>query len=329
MLLLQLQAAEAGKFATSDKSSLNYAYHLDSSLYAKYLRKRSEAQGVTRTEGLIEDVTLNPEKGDIASLRLQDGRVIEGDLFIDCTGFRALLIGQALGVKFVDFGHWLPMGRAIAVQTESTGDILPYTRAIAHQAGWQWRIPLQHRVGNGHVYSSAYMEQDAAYEILMNNLDGPTRTDPNFIKFNTGRLERIWEKNCIAVGLSSGFLEPLESTSIHLIQIVATRLIKMFPFQKSSPALAGHFNREFVEEFDSIRDFIILHYIATQRDDTPFWQDRQSLDIPDSLASRIASFRRRKELINQETGPLAESQRLSARLQENLPTNREFLKAFS
>jgi tryptophan 7-halogenase len=288
---LELQAAESGKFGHSEKQSLNHAYHLDSGLYAKYLRKKSEARGVKRLEGFIDEVRLDTDSGDIEALKLDDGRVIEGDLFIDCTGFRALLIGKALGVKHIDFGKWLRVDRAIAVQTEPEGEILPYTRCMARGAGWQWRIPLQHRVGNGHVYASDYMDDDEALSIFTDSLSTPTCSEPNFIKFKTGRLERIWEKNCIAIGLSSGFLEPLESTSIHLIQIIATRLIKMFPFHKSSKAVAGHFNKEFVDEFDSIRDFIILHYNATQRDDTAFWRDMQSLDIPDSLASRLELYK--------------------------------------
>ena len=288
---LELQAAEAGKFGGLEGQALSHAYHLDSSLYAKYLRKKSVAKGVKRLEGFIDDVNLDADSGDIQSLKLNDGRVIEGDLFIDCTGFRALLIGKALGVKHVDFGKWLRVNRAIAVQTEPESEILPYTRCIARGAGWQWRIPLQHRVGNGHVYAGDYMDDDEALSLFTESLSAPMCSDPNFIKFKTGRLERVWEKNCIAIGLSSGFLEPLESTSIHLIQILASRLIKMFPFHQSSKAVATHFNDVFVDEFDGIRDFIILHYIATQRDDTPFWRDMQALDIPDSLATRLELYR--------------------------------------
>lgn len=288
---VELKAADAGVFATSKTSSLSHAYHLDSGRYAQYLRKKSEARGVKRIEGLIDQVDLNPASGEIQSLKLADGRLVQGDLFIDCTGFRALLIGKALSVGFVDFAKWLRVNRAIAVQTELQEEILPYTRCMAHGAGWQWRIPLQHRVGNGHVYSSDYMDDDEALKIFKDNLTSPMCSEPKFIKFKTGRLERIWEKNCIGIGLSSGFLEPLESTSIHLIQIIASRLVKMFPFQKSSAALAAHFNKEFVDEFDGIRDFIILHYHATQREDTQFWRDMKTLDIPDSLSERIELYR--------------------------------------
>jgi len=219
---VELQAAEKAKFGTINNKSLNHAYHLDSGLYAKYLRKKSEQRGVTRLEGFIDDVSLDSETGEIKSLKLDDGRVLEGDLFIDCTGFRALLIGKALGVKHIDFGKWLRVNRAIAVQTEQEDEILPYTRCMAQGAGWQWRIPLQHRVGNGHVYAGDYMDDDEALTVFTDNLSMPMCSEPNFIKFKTGRLERIWEKNCVAIGLSSGFLEPLESTSIHLIQIIAS-----------------------------------------------------------------------------------------------------------
>lgn len=288
---VELQAAEKAKFGTINNKSLNHAYHLDSGLYAKYLRKKSEQRGVTRLEGFIDDVSLDSETGEIKSLKLDDGRVLEGDLFIDCTGFRALLIGKALGVKHIDFGKWLRVNRAIAVQTEQEDEILPYTRCMAQGAGWQWRIPLQHRVGNGHVYAGDYMDDDEALTVFTDNLSMPMCSEPNFIKFKTGRLERIWEKNCVAIGLSSGFLEPLESTSIHLIQIIASRLIKMFPFHKTSNAVASQFNKEFAEEFDGIRDFIIMHYVATRRDDTQFWRDMQALDIPDSLAARLELYK--------------------------------------
>jgi len=288
---VELQAAEKSKFGPLQKQSLNHAYHLDSSLYAKYLRKKSEQRGVTRLEGFIDDVRLDEESGDIKSLMLDDGRVIQGDLFIDCTGFRALLIRKALGVKYIGFDKWLRVNRAVAVQTEPEDDIIPYTRCRAQGAGWQWRIPLQHRVGNGHVYAGDYMEDDEALSIFTDSLATPMCSEPKLIKFKTGRLEKIWEKNCVAIGLSSGFLEPLESTSIHLIQIIASRLVKMFPFHKSSKAVAKHFNKEFAEEFDGIRDFIILHYVATQRDDTPFWRDMKALDIPDSLAARLELYK--------------------------------------
>lgn len=288
---LELRVAEAGKFAKLDKLDLNYAYHLDAGLYARFLREHSEKRGVRRVEGKFVDVRQDSESGFITSIVMESGDEVEGDFFIDCTGFRAALIEKALGVEFEDWSHWLPMNRAVAVQTRSTGDIPPYTRSVAHQAGWQWRIPLQHRVGNGHVYCADYISDDEAHDTLVNNLVGDMVTDPRVIRFRTGRRKKLWEKNCVALGLSSGFLEPLESTSIHLFQIEATRLIQYFPFNGSNPALADHFNRLAEEEFESIRDFIILHYHVTQRDDTAFWRDRQAMEIPDTLRHRLELFR--------------------------------------
>lgn len=288
---LELKAAEAGRFAIAEKLDLNYAYHLDAGLYAGFLWQMSEARGVTRIEGKFVDVLQDAATGFITGLVLENGDTVEGDFFVDCTGFRAALIEKALGVEYEDWSHWLPMDRAVAVQTSSTGEMPPYTRSIAHGAGWQWRIPLQHRVGNGHVYSSAYMGDDEARSILENNIDGEMMFEPRVIRFLTGRRKKLWEKNCVALGLSSGFLEPLESTSIHLFQIAATRLIQFFPFGGSNPSLADHFNRLAAEEFESIRDFIILHYYATQRDDTAFWRDRQVMDIPDTLRHRLELYR--------------------------------------
>ena len=288
---LELRAAEAGKFAITNSPKVNYAYHLDASLYAKFLRKHSEARGVKRIEGMFVDVRKNSETGYIESLVMESGEEIPGDLFIDCSGFRASLIEKAMGVEFEDWSHWLPMNSAVAVQTKSHGKIMPYTRSIARQAGWQWRIPLQHRVGNGHVYCTDYLSDDEAHQTLVDNIDGEMLFDPRIIRFKTGRRKKMWEKNCIALGLSSGFLEPLESTSIHLFQMAAVRLIQMFPFEGISPALTNYYNRIADEEFLGIRDFIILHYIATQRDDTAFWRDRQTLDIPDSLKERLALYK--------------------------------------
>lgn len=288
---LELRAAEAGKFAIADKLNINYAYHLDAALYAAFLRQHSEERGVRRLEGRFVDATLDSETGFIKSIVMESGEEVEGDFFIDCTGFRALLIEKALGVGYDDWSHWLPMNRAVAVQTKSTGEMPPYTRSIARQAGWQWRIPLQHRVGNGHVYCSDYISDDEARETLVENLDGDMLFEPRVIRFLTGRRQKLWEKNCVALGLSSGFLEPLESTSIHLFQIAATRLIQYFPFNGSNPALADHFNRLAAEEFESIRDFIIAHYYVTRRDDTAFWRDRQQIDIPDSLRHRLELYK--------------------------------------
>lgn len=296
----ELQAAEAGKFAKSDNSQISYAYHLEATRYAQFLREFSEKRGVTRVEGRVKQVLLDPDSGFIEQLEMRDGQSLKGDFFIDCTGFRSLLLGEALGVGYQDWSHWLPMNRALAVQTNvaqtqvtqtnNAGEILPYTRSIARQAGWQWRIPLQHRVGNGHVYCSDFMSDDQAHDILMNNLDGDAITEPKPIRFVSGKRQQMWAKNCLALGLSSGFLEPLESTSIHLAQIGVTRLVQMFPFDGVSDALRNHYNRYSNEELEGIRDFLIAHYKVNQRDDSEFWKDRAAMSIPDSLAHRIELY---------------------------------------
>ncbi len=283
----ELQAAEAGRFAKSESSPISYAYHLDATRYAMFLREFSETRGVTRVEGKIQQVKLEADSGFIRSLELESGIELQADFFIDCTGFRSLLLGDALGVGYDDWSHWLPMNRAIAVQTKCTDEILPYTRSIARNAGWQWRIPLQHRVGNGHVYCSDFMSDDEAHNVLMANLDGEPVSEPRPLRFVTGKRKQHWAKNCLALGLSSGFMEPLESTSIHLAQIGATRLIKLFPFDGVNEALQRQYNTYSDEELHSIRDFLIAHYKLNQRDDAPFWQDRAAMSIPDSLQHRL------------------------------------------
>lgn len=287
----ELQAAEEGKFFTSDKSAINYAFHLDASLYARFLRQFSEAKGARRVEGKIAKVEQNAESGYIEALLLESGERIEGDLFIDCTGFRGLLIEQTLRAGYEDWTRWLPTDSALAVQTRSVGAPPPYTRAIARSAGWQWRIPLQHRVGNGLVYCSAHMSDDEAHATLFENLEGETLVEPRTIRYRTGRRRKVWEKNCIALGLASGFVEPLESTSIHLIMIGVTRLIQLFPFSGVNEPLARRYNEMADSELERIRDFIILHYKATQRGDTAFWRQCRDMDIPDTLKQRIALFR--------------------------------------
>lgn len=288
---LELKAAEAGKFFTSEKGGVNFAYHLDASLYAGFLRRQCEERGVTRVEGLIESVEQHPETGFIAALVLKSGDRIEGDLFIDCTGFRGLLIEQTLKTGYEDWSHWLPTDSALAMQTRSVGPAVPYTRAIAHHAGWQWRIPLQHRVGNGLVFCSEYMSPEEAKELLMQKVEGEPLTEPRLIRYKTGRRRKVWNKNCFALGLASGFVEPLESTSIHLIQVNAMRLVQQFPFAGCSEAIAEHFNDQARRELEKIRDFIVLHYKLTERDDSPFWRAQRDADIPESLAQRIALFR--------------------------------------
>lgn len=284
------QAAAAGAFAVADKSTINYAYHLDAGLYAKFLRKLFEPKGVKRIEGKISQVEQDGESGFVTALVMENGDRVIGDLFVDCTGLRGLLIEQTLAAGYEDWRHWLQTDSALAVQTESTGNIPPYTRAIARSAGWQWRIPLQSRVGNGLVYSSAHQSEDLARAELLAHLEGAPLTEPRLIRYVTGRRRRNWVKNVVAIGLSSGFLEPLESTSIHLIQIGATRLIQLFPFEGNFDALSRRFNERLRYDFEHVRDFIILHYKLTQRDDTPFWRSCRDLEIPDSLAERIALF---------------------------------------
>ncbi|MDR6789028.1 tryptophan halogenase [Sphingomonas sp. BE138] len=283
------EAAREGRFAGGD-SGLNYAFHFDAARYARYLRERCEADGLTRVEGKIARVERDGEGGDIAALVMEDGTRIAGDFFLDCTGFRALLIGDALGVGYEDWRQWLPTDRAIAVQTTATGPAVPYTRAIAHDAGWQWRIPLQHRLGNGIVYASDYLSDDAAQARLLESVTGETLIEPRVIRFRTGRRVRAWERNCVALSLAGGFVEPLESTSIHLIMIALTRLLQLFPFDGVSAAAAARFNDMAQREIEGVRDFIILHYTLNQRDE-PFWQRMRDMPLPDSLAERIALFR--------------------------------------
>ncbi|HVY84405.1 MAG TPA: tryptophan halogenase family protein [Caulobacterales bacterium] len=285
------QAALAHKFYTSETSPISYAYHFDASLYARFLRKMSETRGVTRIEGKITEVKQNAESGFIEAVVLQSGQRVDGDFFIDCSGFRGLLIEQTLKAGYEDWGHWLRNDSALALQTEFSGDIPPYTRAIAHDVGWQWKIPLQHRQGTGYVYSSAHISDEDARKVLMANLDGDIRVELRLLRFRTGRRRKSWVKNCVAVGLSGGFVEPLESTSIHLIQIGVTRLIQLFPFGDRMETLADRYNEMSQIEYERIRDFIVLHYKATERDDTPYWRACRDMEIPESLAKRIALFR--------------------------------------
>ncbi|MBU2871133.1 tryptophan halogenase family protein [Colwellia sp. E2M01] len=286
----EIQAAKAKKFALS-KAGLNYSYHLDATRYAKFLRSFAEAHGVKRLEGKIIDVTTHEKTGDITAIQLESGQVIDGQLFVDCTGFAALLIEKTLNTGYEDWTHWLPCDSAIAVQTNSVSEPVPYTRSIAHDSGWQWRIPLQHRVGNGLVFCSKYLSDDNAKTLLLNNIEGEPLTQPRVIKFKTGRREKAWNKNCVALGLSSGFLEPLESTSIHLIMSGILRLIRLFPFEGTTTSAVNEYNKQFTTEFEHIRDFIILHYHANERVNSPFWQDCKTMDIPESLKQRIDLFR--------------------------------------
>lgn len=288
----ELQAAREHRFFASETSSINYAYHFDAALYARHLRARSEAEGVKRIEGKITEVKQSPETGFIEALVMESGERVEGDFFVDCSGFRGLLIEQTLKAGYEDWSRWLRNDSALALQTDfPLADIPPYTRAIAHDAGWQWKIPLQHRQGTGHVYSTAYTTDEEARKILLDNLDGGIRVELRLLKFRTGRRRRAWVKNCVAIGLAGGFVEPLESTSIHLIQSGVTRLLRLFPFGGCSESLLRQYNDQTQLEYERIRDFIILHYKATERDDTPYWRDCRDMAVPDTLAHRLELFR--------------------------------------
>jgi len=293
---LHQRAADAARFGKLDRvgntamTGLAYAYHFDASRYAAFLRAYSEARGVTRTEGIVERVERDGETGDIAAIHLSGERRVAGDFFIDCTGFRALLLGEALGTGYEDWSRWLPCDRALAVPSERLPTLVPYTRATARDAGWQWRIPLQHRTGNGHVYSSGFTSEEAAAETLMAGLDTKALGDPRPIRFTTGRRTAFWAHNCAGLGLSSGFLEPLESTSIHLIQSQVSRLIQLFPRAGNPAAMREEYNRRCAAEFAQIRDFLILHYHQTAREDTEFWRYCKHMAVPDSLTHKLELF---------------------------------------
>ena len=295
---LNHQAAYRGRFEIPTPqsgrvfSTFSWAYHFDASLYARYLRGLAESRGVARVEGKIAEVVLRPEDGFVERLTLADGRSLDADLFIDCTGFRGL-ITEALDTGYEDWTRWLPCDRALAVPCARVADPEPFTRSTARPAGWQWRIPLQHRIGNGQVYCSAAISDDAVHASLMANLDGAPEAEPRQLRFTTGRRRKAWNRNCIALGLASGFLEPLESTSIHLIQTGISRLLSWFPDRNFDPLLAAEYNRLVDAEMESIRDFLVLHYRANQRDE-PFWRRCHAMAIPDTLAAKARRYRRRR-----------------------------------
>lgn len=274
-----------------ENDGMNYAYHLDATLYADFLKNFSAKHGVKHVEGFIQKVNVSPENGYIKSLLLKDGREFEGDLFLDCTGFRAMLIDGALNTPWIPYGHYLPCDSAIALQTELVREPRPYTQSIAHDFGWQWRIPLQHRAGNGMVYSSRHVSDDEAMATLMKNLEGKPVTEPRVIKYKTGRRIKAWNKNCIAIGLTSSFIEPLESTSIHLAMSAIYRLMRYFPQNEIVMSNVDEFNKQYAEETDRARNFVILHYHATNRDDSEFWRYCKNMEIPEALAHRVQLFK--------------------------------------
>lgn len=295
-----------------------YAYHFDASLYAGFLRRFSEGLGVKRTEGMIEDVSLNTDTGYVETLRLKNGAIVTGDLFIDCSGMGGLLIQKYLGTGYEDWGHWLPCDRAMAVPSERLPVSLPYTRSIAHSAGWQWRIPVQHRNGNGLVYSSRHYSDDEAAGILMSNLDTKALAEPKVISFKTGRRLKQWNRNVVAIGLASGFLEPLESTSIHLIQSAIVRLLKFFPHNGIQVVQINEYNRQSKIEFEQVRDFIILHYYLNERDDSHFWRDLRNMEIPASLAAKIELFKAAGGIFREQDDLFVESSWLQVMLGQGL-----------
>jgi tryptophan 7-halogenase len=296
-------AARAGRFARplpTDRSPLpplGYAFHFDASLYAAFLRRMAESLGVKRSQGKVVHVQLRSTDGFIESVKLDDGRVIAADLFIDCSGFRGLLIEQALHAGYVDWSEWLPCDRAMAVPCDRLPSTTPYTRSTAREAGWQWRIPLQHRTGNGYVYCSQFLSDDEAASLLLSRLDGAARATPRPLRFVAGRRKEVWKKNCVALGLASGFLEPLESTSIHLIQTALARLLFLFPGNHFDQATIDKFNELSRLELEEIRDFLLLHYKATERDDTPFWRHCQSIKLTDSLKARWDMYEHNANLV--------------------------------
>ena len=277
------------KMAESPIGHIAHAFQFDASLYAKFLRGYAEERGVVRREGKVGSVQLR-EDGFVESVTMEAGETIAADLFVDCSGFRGLIIEQAMQTGYETWTHWLPCDRAIAVPCARTEPFTPYTRATARTAGWQWRIPLQHRTGNGHVYSSRFIDDADAEAMLLANLDGAQLAEPNRIRFVTGKRRRTWNRNCVAIGLASGFLEPLESTSLHLIQSAIIRMVQLLPDMGFDPAGVAEFNRQTDFEYERIRDFIILHYKATERDDTPFWRHCRDMEVPATLQRKIDLF---------------------------------------
>ena len=300
----ETEAARANKFMRTTGAAkqaalpdIHYAYQFDAGRYAAFLRRYSEKRGAVRIEGKIVKVHQNGESGHVESVELEDGRKVGGHFFIDCSGFRGLLIEETLKAGYDDWSKWLPVNRAAAVPCERAGDPTPYTRATAREAGWQWRIPLQHRTGNGYVFCDGFITEDEAKEKLMGRLDGKAMADPKVLRFVTGRRRKSWSHNVLAMGLSSGFLEPLESTSIHLIQVAISKLLAYFPRDHFDDAVIDAFNREMSGEYENVKDFLIAHYKVTEREDTPFWQYCKHMEIPDTLQTRLEVFKRRGDMM--------------------------------
>ncbi len=320
-------AAEQNRFRhpgtdpTQVVSGFGYAYQFDASLYAAFLRRYAEARGVERVEGRIVDVALDVGNGFVRGVTLADGRMLDADLFIDCSGFRGLLIEGALASGYDDWSRWLPCDRAVAVPTRSMGPLGPYTRATARTAGWQWRIPLQHRVGNGHVYCSDFISDDEAERQLVDNLDAPMLADPRRLRFTTGRRNHLWKHNVVAIGLSGGFLEPLESTSIHLIQDGITELLALFPDRSFDAAGIGEYNRRMALHYERVRDFLLLHYVATQRDDSDMWRHFRGLALPDSLREKIEAWTTRGYVVPYQFGLFLPPSWVAVMLGQNLIPN--------
>ncbi len=321
---LNHQASIAQKFAHLEKipntplSGIRHAYHLDAGLYAKYLRQYSENLGVKRIEGKVVSTQVNIYNGFIDTVTLENGDEIAGDLFIDCSGFKALLINGALNIDYQDWSSLLPMDRAWAVPSKTTTPIKPFTRSIAHEFGWQWQIPLQHRTGNGLVFCSKYMDDDTAKQLLLDNLDSEAIAEPSLVKFKTGKREKLWHKNCVAIGLSSGFVEPLESTAIHLIQSSIVRLIKLFPNLDFEQTNIDEFNRQGNAEYLQIRDFIVLHYRLNQKQNSALWEYFQTMDIPDSIQKKIDLFAANGHLFREQNDLFSEVAWLQVMLGQNL-----------
>ncbi|NNC59891.1 MAG: tryptophan 7-halogenase [Erythrobacter sp.] len=309
---LETMAAYFGRFARTqdytegfkrdDLPPINYAYHINATAYAAFLRKYSEKRGVVRQEGKIVDTQLDAESGDVLSVQLDSGEILEGDLFIDCSGFRGLLIEQALETGYTEWTHWLPCNRAVALpcNRDDGSPPPPFTKATAHAAGWQWQVPLQHRNGNGHVFCDAFMEADDAHDILVNNIAGKPTGDPNHLRFVTGHRKKFWNRNVVALGLAAGFMEPLESTSIHLINTGVDKLISMLSLDGITDAQRDTFNRLTEREYARIRDFLILHYKATERTDSEFWNYCRTMSVPDTLTQKIELFQANGQIFREE-----------------------------